>query len=190
MAKEAKTGKTEKDIAAYEKQRAGRFVLVLIGLVTAVNLVMQLCGWGLVFPCSVWTTRFLVGLENLTRVVSIGVTVAVVLILFLFQTAAGNRQFANMRVFRVTLIFYILDSLFYFAMNASEMTASSGRIAFIIELAFRLYCLYAMFEADKVHSNPARYDKPTEKELENARKKKVQEQRAEIEEEDDEGIQW
>lgn len=182
----------EQNIRAYEKQRNGRFVLALLCVVTLVNQIVRLCGASLVFPCSVYVPRFLYDLESCPSSVAITVCALICLTLFLAWTAAGNKQFAHMRAFRALYIFYIADSIFYFGMNVGSMTADSGRLAFVIELAFRLYCIYSMFEADRVHGNPARYEKPTPEQLQKVNEKQTKKPASKqpSDDDDDEGIQW
>ena len=182
---------TEKDILAYEKQRNGRIVLVLLGLVTAVNLILTLVGLtNVVFPLSFFVSRFLFTLEAIPKGTAIAAAVVLCLALFLMQTAAGNKQFAHLRVFRTAFILYIADSFLYFGMTVASITANRGQLAFIIELAFRLYCIYAMYVADKQHGNPARYDKPSREDLEKLSQKQASAPVKDDEDDEDEGIQW
>lgn len=186
----AKRNPENKDAHAYEKQRNARLVLVLLGLVTLVNLILQWVSVSLVFPCSFYFTRFLMTVEGFPRAGALAICLVLCFILFLFQTAAGNRQFAKMRVMRSAMILYSADSLFYFGMNLTGVTANKGQLSFIIELVFRLYCVYALFEADRLHGDPTRYDKPDpEAQNEKSRPAPSRETKGE-DEENDEGIQW
>lgn len=182
----------EQNIRAYEKQRTGRLILGLLCVVTLVNQIIQFFGGTLVFPCSFYTTRFLYEWESFSNAIALVISGVLVVALFLAWTAAGNKQFAHMRVFRVPYFLYIADSVFYFGRNISSMTADSGKLAFVIELAFRLFCIYAMFEADRVHNNPARYDKPTPEQLQkfNEKQTKKPASKQTSDDDDDEGIQW
>ncbi|MBP5230670.1 MAG: hypothetical protein ILO68_02985 [Clostridia bacterium] len=168
----------------------GRLALLLIGGVTAADLILRAFGARLTFPCAVWFPLWLIdrAVAPAAGYALGGLLSAVILLAFLYVTVGEKRNEHHPVPFRFAWLLYAADTLFYFAISVSSITSDGFSASHIIELAFHVFCTVLLYLADRAASG-----KPGP--AENGTQRQTESRRPESDEtgndgQDDEGIQW
>ncbi len=175
----------------YERDRSGKWLLLLIPLVTAINLLLDCFSVRLLFPFSAYLPRIL--LENgraeggLPFPVAVTISAAVVLCYAGFWIARLLKD--RFPAMRCVFVCYALDSAIYFITVLPTLAESGLRVTHVLELMIRGWILYTLYRADRVAKHPDR-DLPPDPKKRKADTKVQAPVQTPPDEEDDEGIQW
>ena len=167
----------------------GRLVLLLVGAVTAVDLILKAFSVNLVFPCEIYLPLWMImtGREDLAGFgYALGILLSVFFLLFfLFVTVGEKRGDRHPVPFRIGWVLTGADTVFYFVISVSSITTNGVTVSNLIEFAFHVFCVIVLYLADRAMSgkdgDPDREEDPPETK---------QEERKSGDDPDDEGIQW
>lgn len=177
--------------SAYELYKNGEWTLMGVSIVTLINIILAATGFGLFFPFSATLPREIIvrageaggGLLSLAL---FGAFAIVICYFACYFTAIKSDKFPAMRC---GFVLYGLDSILYFIFEVSNIVDGGFRISHVIELAFRWFIIYTLYQADKVFPDPKRKNPNAEAKAKKKKKKPEPLPPAEDDEED-EGIQW
>ena len=174
--------------SAFELYKNGKSTLMGISAVTAVNVLLALCGFDLFFPFSAALPREIIARSRGTdyyALASFGAIVLLVGFVVLCILSLTNDKFPAMRC---GWVLYAIDSLMFFALALPAISVKGFTIAYVIELVFRWFILSTLYKADRVFYDPKR--KNPNAVPKNNKKKKAAPPPPPEDEEEDEGIQW
>lgn len=184
----------------YESYRNGQWTLLGVTAVTAVNLLLALLLRSspipLFFPFSAWIPRdFLLrgreaaGAAGSAAAYAFFLGCALLFCAYILLTVCAYRS-DRFPAIRTAFLLYAADTAYYFVLSALPGILRSGfSPASVIELLFRAFVLYQLYQADRVFLDPERKN-PHAKAQEELTPPPEEEEDGEDEEDDDEGIQW
>ncbi len=177
---------------AYEQYRNGQWVLVTLTLVTAINLLLAAFSFGLFFPFSAYLPRYLLlyGRQAGGTWLPIAICGCIFLwFLYLFCCLACRKS-DRIRAIRIGFLLYTADSIIYFVLALPGILSGGFRSSHVIELLFRAWILYELYEADKVFHDPDRKTPQASEPTQAASAKPDSPDGQTDEKDEDEGIQW
>lgn len=173
--------------SAYESYRTGLWSLIGICAVTAVNYLLAVFGMTLYFPFSAYIPREMIarwGAED--GAAMIFVASAALLLCYLVCVILAMRN-SKLPCMKLAFALYAIDSGVYLVLVIPQIGRNGFNMMSAIEVLFRVYILYALYQADKVYFNPERKN-PNAKPLEPPKKERPKPE--DFDDDDDEGIQW
>lgn len=170
----------------------GQRILAVITAVTAINLILAAFSVGLVFPCSAYLPRFLLLQASKSETLPAQAAFAggILLILTYAVCFVLSTQSDRLRSMRFGFVLYAGDSLVYLLNILPEIASGGFRPSHIIELLFRFFLLYELYKADRVFLDPARKNPHVVVEDAPRRRREIEEEPTEPDDDEDEGIQW
>ena len=176
--------------SAYEAYRTGIWCLIGVCAVTAVNYLLAVFSMTLYFPFSAYIPRELInrwGSDGGAMTPAIFKAAAVLLLCYVFCVILAMRD-SKLPCMKLAFALYAIDSGVYLVLVIPEIGRSGFNMMSAIEVLFRVYILYALYQADKVYFNPERKN-PNAKPIEPPQKERPKPEDFD-DEDDDEGIQW
>ena len=180
--------KMGKNKSAYESYRTGLWSLIGVCAVTAVNYILAVFGMTLYFPFSAYIPReIIVRWGSGSGAAMIFMSSAALLLCYLVCVILAMRN-SKLPCMKLAFALYVIDSGVYLVLVIPEIGRNGFNMMSAIEVLFRVYILYALYQADKVYFNPERKN-PNAKPLEPPKKERPTPEDFD-DDEDDEGIQW
>lgn len=181
----------------YDSYRNGQWTLMGVTAVTAVNLLIALLfrsvAYPLFFPFSAWIPRdFLLRGREAAHGAAASAFFLGCGLLFCAYIVLAVCSYRSDRfpAIRAAFLLYAADTAYYFVLSALPVILKSGfGPANVIELLFRAFVLYELYQADGVFRDPERKNPHAKAPEEIAPPPEEEEEEAE-EDEEDEGIQW
>lgn len=175
--------------SAYEIYKNGEWTMMGVCIVTAINILLSSLGFGLFFPFSASLPRRLIvsGREAGGGLLSLALFGAIVILFCYLACYIIAMRSDKLPAMRCGFVLYGLDTLIYFVLEFANIVDGGFRTSHVIELVFRWFILYTLFQADKVFYDPKRKNPNAKPAL---KKKKKPEPLPPEDDEEDEGIQW
>ena len=175
--------------SAYEAYRSGIWCLIGVCAVTAINYLLAVFSMTLYFPFSAFIPRELIrawGMDGGSAAMPAYLGAAVLLLCYLVCVILAMRD-SKLPCMKLALALYAIDSVVFLVLTIPRIGQNGFNMMSSIEVLFRVYILYALYQADKVHLHPerknpnARPDEPPKRERPKPE---------DFDDDEDEGIQW